>query len=84
LGEICGLEELENENKEEISKVEEIRMLDDIPNDPLASLENYTLDEVISVLQNYAYDPTINTKQVDFGSFIANHVIKEKLDRYHK
>jgi hypothetical protein len=38
---------------------EEIRMLDDIPNDTLASLENCTLDEIISILQNHACDPTI-------------------------
>jgi hypothetical protein len=40
-------------------------MLDAIPNDPLTSLENCTLDEVISILQNYACDPLlILTKQV--------------------
>jgi Mor family transcriptional regulator len=59
-------------------------MLDDIPNDSLASLENCTLDEVISILQNYACDPIVNSNQVGSGSSIANHVIKEKFDRYHK
>jgi hypothetical protein len=53
-------------------------MLGDIPNDPLASPQNCTLNEIISVLQNHACDPTINTKQVCFGSYIANHVIKRK------
>jgi hypothetical protein len=53
-------------------------MLDDIPNDPLASLENCTRDEVMSILQNYACDPTINTNQVSFGSYIANHVKKKR------
>jgi hypothetical protein len=50
----------------------------------IPSLENCTHDEVISILQNYACDPTINTNQADFGSYIANHAIKEKLGRYHK
>jgi hypothetical protein len=54
-------------------------MLDDIPNDPSTSLENCTLDEVISILQNYACDPTVVTIQAGFSSFIANHVIKENL-----
>jgi hypothetical protein len=38
------------ERREESNQVEEIRMLDDIPNDPLSYLENCTLDEVISIL----------------------------------
>jgi uncharacterized protein (UPF0147 family) len=70
------LEKLEKETKEEESRqVEEIRILDDIPNDTLASLENCTLDEIISILQNHACDPTINTKRGS-GSYIANHIIK--------
>jgi hypothetical protein len=36
-------------------------MLDDIPIDPLASLQNCTLDEVISILQNNACDPIVNS-----------------------
>jgi hypothetical protein len=59
-------------------------MLDDITNDPLASLENYTLDEIISILQNHACDPHVDSNLAGFGSLIAKHVIKEKLDRYHK
>jgi hypothetical protein len=59
-------------------------MLNDIPNDPLASLENCTLDEIISILQSHASDPVVNSNQAGSGSFIANHVIKEKLDLYHK
>jgi hypothetical protein len=59
-------------------------MLDDITNDTLASLENCTLNELISILQNYACDPTTNVKQAGFGSYITNHVIKEKLERYHE
>jgi hypothetical protein len=59
-------------------------MLDDIPNVPLASLEKCTLDEIIFMLQNYVCDPLVDSNQAGFGSFIANHVIKEKLDRSHK
>jgi hypothetical protein len=59
-------------------------MLDDIPNDPLAFLENCTLDEIIFILQNYVCDPLVDSNQAAFGSFIANHVIKEKLDSYYK
>jgi hypothetical protein len=59
-------------------------VLDDIPNDPLSSLENFTIDEIISILQNHACDPNVDSKQVGFGTIIANHVIKEKFNRYHK
>jgi hypothetical protein len=77
-------EEEKEKKEEECRKVEEIRMLDDTPSYPLASLENCTLDEVISILQNHVCDPTINSNQAGFGSFVAYHVIKEKIDRYHK
>jgi hypothetical protein len=77
--------DVEKAKKEEESRqVEEIRMLDDIPNEPLASLENCSLDEIIYILQNHASDPIVNSKQASFGSFIANHIIKENLDMYHK
>jgi hypothetical protein len=59
-------------------------MLDDKPNDPLASLENCTIDEIISILQNHACDPNVNANQEYFGTIISNHVIKEKLNMYHK
>ena len=29
-------------------------------------------------------DPSFNVHQTGFGSFIANHVIKEKIERYNK
>jgi hypothetical protein len=35
-------------------------------------------------LQNHAGDPVVDFNQAGFGSFIANHAIKEKLDMYHK
>jgi hypothetical protein len=77
-------EELEKKKEEESRKVEEINMLDDKPNDPLASLENCTLDEIISILENYACDSNVDANRACFGTIIANHVIKEKLNRYHK
>jgi hypothetical protein len=56
-------------------------MLDEIP---LATLESYTVDNYVLFLQNHACDPDIDANQADFGTVIANHVIKEKLNRYHK
>jgi hypothetical protein len=73
--------EKEKKEEEESRQVEDIRMLDDIPNNPF---ENCTLNEYLSMLQNHACDPTVVTNQAGFGSFITNHVIKEKLDMYHK
>jgi hypothetical protein len=29
-------------------------------------------------------DPLVDSNQAGFGSFVANHVIKKKLDRYNK
>jgi hypothetical protein len=55
-----------------------------MPNDLLASFEKCTFDEVIPILKKYVCDPTINVNQAYFGSYIANHVIKENFDRYNK
>jgi hypothetical protein len=41
-------------------------MLNDISNDPLAYLENCTLNKIIYILKNYACDSTINVKQACF------------------
>jgi hypothetical protein len=73
------IKEVDSEKKkeEESRQVKEIKLLDDIPNDPLASLENCTLDEIVSILQNNACDPHVDYNQADFCTFIANHVIKE-------
>jgi hypothetical protein len=68
------IEFFELENKEEGSRqVDEIKILDDIP---LASLENCTIDNYILFLQKQACDSHVDSSQVDFGSFIANNVIK--------
>jgi hypothetical protein len=40
------------------------------------------LHELISILQKFASDPYVNYNQAGFGSYIANHVLKEKVVRY--
>ena len=77
-------------SKEEISKtkyderkVEEVKMLSEV-NDPLLDLYNCNLPELISILQKFASDPSIDVNQSGFGSYIANHVLKEKIARYNQ
>jgi hypothetical protein len=41
------------------------------------------LNELINILQKFANDPSFNVYQTGFGSYIANHVIKEKIERYN-
>jgi hypothetical protein len=53
-------------------------------NDPLSSLKNCTLNEMISILQNRACDSDVDSNQAGFETIISNHVIKEKSNRYHK
>ena len=48
-------------------------------NDPLINLEK--LHELIEVLQTISNDPTFNVHQAGFGSYVANHVLKEKIAR---
>jgi hypothetical protein len=62
-------------------KVEEVKMLSEVK-DPLLDLEKCSLHELINILQKFASDPSINTNQAGFGSYIANHVLKEKIARY--
>ena len=64
-------------------EVEEVKMLNEVK-DPLLDLENCSLHELISILQKFASDPSINTNQAGFGSYIANHVLKEKIARYNQ
>ena len=77
-------------SKEEVSKtehderkVEEVKMLSEV-NDPLLDLENSSLHELISILQKFASDPSIDVNQSGFGYYIANHVLKEKIARYNQ
>jgi hypothetical protein len=64
-------------------KVEEVKMLSEVK-DPLLDLEKCGLHELMSILQKFASDPSINANQVGFGSYIANHVLKEKIARYNQ
>jgi hypothetical protein len=41
------------------------------------------LNELINIFQNFSNDPSFNVHQTGFGSYIANHVIKEKIQRYN-
>jgi DUF438 domain-containing protein len=56
------------EKDEEPKQVEEIKMLSDIPNDPLLNLEKCSLHELLAMLHKYANDSTINMHQAGFGS----------------
>jgi hypothetical protein len=50
--------------------------------DSLLDLEKCSLHELMSILQIFSSDPSINANQAGFGSYIANHVLKEKIARY--
>jgi hypothetical protein len=70
---------IEMEEKE----VEEVKMLSDNVNEPLLNLDKCSLSELINILQNFANDPSFNVHQTGFGSYISNHVIKEKIQHYN-
>ena len=55
-------------------------MLNDVVTEPLLDLDKCSLSELIIILQKFAKDPSINATQVGFGSYIANHVLKEKIE----
>jgi hypothetical protein len=50
----------------------------------LSTLESCTVDNYVLFFQNHACEPDVDANQAGFGTIIANHVIKEKLNRYHK
>jgi hypothetical protein len=52
--------------------------------DPLLDLEKCSLHKLISILQFFSSDPSVNSNQACFGSYIANHVLKEKIARYNQ
>ena len=64
-------------------KVEEVKMLSEVK-ELFLDLENCILHELISILQKFASDPSINVNQAGFGSYIASHVLKEKIPRYNQ
>jgi hypothetical protein len=41
------------------------------------------LNELINILQSFANGPSFNVHQTDFGSYIANQVIKKNIQRYN-
>jgi hypothetical protein len=51
--------------------------------EPLLDLDECSLNELIAILEKFATNPTINVNQAGFGSYIANYVIKEKIQRYN-
>ena len=59
-------------------------MLSDKIVEPLLDLDKCSLHELIALLQKFASDSSINVHQAGFGSYIANHVLKEKIDRYNR
>jgi hypothetical protein len=71
------------ENNVEEKEVEEVKMLSDNVNKPLLNLDKFSLNELINILQNFANDPSFHVHQIGFGSYIANHVIKEKIQCYN-
>jgi hypothetical protein len=61
----------------------EVKMLSDNIKDSLLDLDKCSLNELINILQRFSNDPSFNVHQTSFGSYIANHVIKEKIQRYN-
>jgi hypothetical protein len=58
-------------------------MLSDKITEPLLDLDKFSLNELINILQSFANVPSFNVHQTSFGSYIANHIIKEKIQRYN-
>jgi hypothetical protein len=70
--------------EEETKQIEEIKMLSEIYNESSINLDTCTLNELLTMLQKYAKDPSMNMHQQGFGSYIVDLVIKEKIDIYNK
>jgi hypothetical protein len=67
----------------EEKEVEEVKMLSDNIKEPLLDLDKCSLNELINILQKIYNDPSFNVHQTGFGSYIANHVINDKIQRYN-
>ena len=69
MSQLVGLKKEVNETKydeslvliEKERKVEEVKMLSEVK-EPLLDLDNCSLHELISILQKFASDPSINAK----------------------
>jgi hypothetical protein len=67
----------------EEKEVEEVKMLSDNVNEPLLNLDKCSLNELINILQDFYNYSSFNVHQIEFGSYIANHVIKEKIQHHN-
>jgi hypothetical protein len=61
----------------------EVKMLSGNIKEPLLDLDKCSLNELINILKIFANDPCFNVHQTIFRSYIANHVIKEKIQHYN-
>jgi hypothetical protein len=68
---------------EEEKQVEEVKMLSEKFDEPLLDLDKCSLNELINILQGFANDPYFNVHQTGFGSYISNHIIKERDTKVH-
>jgi hypothetical protein len=59
-------------------------MLSDIIFQHLFDLDKYSMYELMSIVQKITKDTFVNVPQARFGSYIANHVLEEKIDRYNR
>jgi hypothetical protein len=64
------------EEEEEVKNLSKIR-------EPSLDIYKCSLHELIAILEKFSKDPIINIHQDGFGSYIANFVIKEKIERYN-
>jgi hypothetical protein len=76
---------MEEEVKESImvveeKEVEEVKMFSNNIKEPLPYLDKCSLHELINILQSFANDTSFYVHQTGFGSYIANHVIKKKIN----
>jgi hypothetical protein len=58
-------------------------MLSDNIKEPVRDLDTCSLHELINILLIFANDPSFNVHQTGFGSYITNHVIKERIQHYN-
>jgi hypothetical protein len=63
-------------------QIEEVKMISDV-REPSVDLDKCSLHDLLAILEKFSQDPTINVHQAGFGSYIANYVIKEKIERYN-
>jgi hypothetical protein len=71
-----------SKKQDDIKQVEEIKILNDIPNDRPLNLSKWSLHELLTMLQKYASYSSTNMCQTGFGSCIIDLVFKEKINRY--